>query len=263
MKRLLIALLVIVLLVAGYAFYVEPFWVVVTHHRIEAHVASPFKVMFLTDIHTRGFGRREKRILQAIHDEKPDAILIAGDTIRHDGTYAAVQELYGKLRARRGVWFTRGNWEVAQPPEMGEVEFFRQTKVRWMKNSAVALRPDFWIVGVDDSYRGTPDFERAIKDVPKGVYTVAFFHSPEYFNLVAGRVDLVLAGHTHGGQVKFPLFPPAYCPPGCGPYLSGWYERGGTRLYVSRGIGTSILEVRLGSRPEIAIFTFEPPAQKQ
>ena len=67
-----------------------------------------------------------------------------------------------------------------------------------------------------------------------------------------------LAGHTHGGQIRFPGFPPLWLPSGSGAFASGWYPKGKNRLYVSRGIGVAMPPVRFACRPELAIFGFVP-----
>ncbi len=74
---------------------------------------------------------------------------------------------------------------------------------------------------------------------------------------VAGKYDLAFAGHTHGGQVRLPLVGPLWLPPGSGRFVEGWYEEAGTKMYVSRGVGTSVLPVRLLCAPEIAIFDLD------
>jgi hypothetical protein len=92
------------------------------------------------------------------------------------------------------------------------------------------------------------------------VVRLALFHSPDLFDAVAPKVDLALAGHTHGGQVSLPLLGPPWLPPGSGAYVDGWYQRGAARMHVSRGVGTSILPVRFLCRPEVAVVELIPSA---
>lgn len=246
--------------VIAWATLVEPYWIEVTHHEVHAPIAEKIKIAHLTDLHTLGIGRREKSVLRILESERPDVIVVTGDSIRHDGNYAAVKSLYRMLRAPRGVWLVKGNWENAMPygGSEGEETFYDSTGVRLLTNAAGNIGKGLWLVGIDDFTKGIPDFQKALVGVPASAYRIALFHSPEYFDQIAGRVDLVLAGHTHGGQVRIPGFPPAYCPAGCGTYVSGWYEKNGTRLYISRGVGTSILNIRLNSRPEVAIISIGP-----
>jgi uncharacterized protein len=83
-------------------------------------------------------------------------------------------------------------------------------------------------------------------------------HAPDYFDEIAGRFDLALAGHTHGGQIVLPLLGPLWLPDGGKRYLKGWFTRNGSQLFVSRGIGTSITPARLFARPELAIIQVRP-----
>jgi predicted MPP superfamily phosphohydrolase len=94
--------------------------------------------------------------------------------------------------------------------------------------------------------------------VPADVYRIALFHSPVFFEEAAGSCELALSGHTHGGQVRLPPLGPLWLPPMCGRYVEGWYDLNGSRMYVSRGIGTSILPIRFMCRPELAIITLMP-----
>jgi len=117
------------------------------------------------------------------------------------------------------------------------------------------IRPDVWIAGLDDPSTGTPHLDTALKTVPQGPYVIAAFHAPAFFDDIAGQVPLVLAGHTHGGQVRLPLVPVFWLPHGSGRFLEGWYAERGSRMYVSRGIGTTFLPIRFLCPPELAIIT--------
>jgi predicted MPP superfamily phosphohydrolase len=240
------------------AIWIEPYHIEVTHYEVHAPVSAPLKIAHLTDIHTNGQGRRERRLLQLFADEKPDVIVIAGDTISTlGGSYAEVQELYKQMHAPLGVWVVHGNCENARPLHR-ERAFYEDAGVHLLVNGNHPLRPDVWIVGLDDLPSGTPRLDAALSGVPPGVFTIALFHSPAFFDRAAGHVNLCLAGHTHGGQVRFPFLPPVWLPKGSGKYLEGWYQEDGSKMYVSRGLGMSVLPVRFLSRPEVTFITVEP-----
>lgn len=84
---------------------------------------------------------------------------------------------------------------------------------------------------------------------------IGLFHSPASFDSVAGSWPLALAGHTHGGQIRLPFVKPLWLPEGSGSYVAGWYEGKGSKLYVSRGVGTAMLPLRFLCRPELALIT--------
>lgn len=239
-------------------FFIEPYWIQVTHQEIQGRVSAPLKIADLTDIHTHGMGRRERQLLKILDAEKPDIILITGDTIgTRDGNYAECKRLYESLHAPLGVWVVRGNWENIRPLR-GERAFYQEAGVHFLLNANAAPRPDVRIAGLDDPYTGTARLDTALAGIPQGIYTILLFHSPAYFDRAAGRANLVLAGHTHGGQVLIPFVKPIWLPKGCGRFLSGWYEEKGTKMYVSRGLGTSMLPVRFLCRPEVTFITIQP-----
>jgi hypothetical protein len=252
-------------LAGAWGFGVEPNWIEVTRHRVLAPVDPPLVIAHLTDLHVRRLGRREESLLAHLARERPDAIVVTGDSLidgdplvpereREDEfAYARTGELLDRLRAPLGVWAVRGNWENERRPR-DERAYYDAHGVRLLLNESRELRPGVWLAGIDDP-EGSPDAEAALASIPHGAYAVALFHSPALFDQVAGRVPLALAGHTHGGQVRPPFLRPFWLPSGSGRYLEGWYEAGGSRLYVSRGIGTSVLPVRFLCRPELAILT--------
>jgi predicted MPP superfamily phosphohydrolase len=250
--------------IAAYALFVEPYWIEVTHYEIQGQVAAPLKIAHLTDLHTHGIGRRERRMLEILAEEKPDLIVITGDSLgrlgargSHASNYPECRDVYERLHAPLGVWFVRGNWENWETFH-GERAFYQEAGVHFLLNASERARPDVSIIGIDDPYTGTPKLDAALVNVPVGAYTIALFHSPAYFDRIAGRVNLCLAGHTHGGQVRLPFWKPMWLPKGCGHYVEGWYGEQGSKMYVSRGLGTSVLPVRLLSRPEIAFITIHP-----
>ncbi len=130
-------------------------------------------------------------------------------------------------------------------------------------NRAVHVRgsgADLWFAGVDDLVEGRPNLAAALADVPDRSALVLLAHNPDtWLDPLAARADLVLAGHTHGGQVRLPLLGAAHTQ---GTHLprhqaAGWFQRGQTRLFVSRGLGESI-PLRFGVRPEAALIRLIP-----
>lgn len=237
-------------------FAIEPFAIEVTRHRVTANVTSPLRIAHLTDLHTDGPGRREREVLEILDREKPDVIAVTGDTV-DGGSLEVARPFFARLRAPLGIWVVRGNWENWRSPG-DEAGFYRSTGATFLLNEGRLARPDVFIGGLDDSMSGHSNMAQAFRDAPAGVFRLALFHSPEAFDGAAGRFDLALAGHTHGGQVRVPWLGAPWLPPGSGRYVQGWYTGTNTRMYVSRGVGTSILPVRLFCRPEVAIVTIVP-----
>jgi predicted MPP superfamily phosphohydrolase len=123
------------------------------------------------------------------------------------------------------------------------------------------------VTGVDDDLTGQPDWGKATRGIPSGerLPHIVLQHTPAWRDTLnrafddprARRPLAMLSGHTHGGQADFFGWRPLL-PPGSGPYVSGWYREGERKnavpLYVSRGIGVSVLPLRFGVRPEITVF---------
>jgi hypothetical protein len=140
-------------------------------------------------------------------------------------------------------------------PDAGLRNLARTSDAVLLRNQNRRVREDLWLVGLDDALAGKPELEPAFLGVPKNAPCIALFHSPEFFPKIEGRCFLNLAGHTHGGQIRLPGLGPLWLPPGSGRYIAGWYGTDASKLYVSKGVGTSLLRARLFARPEIAIFT--------
>jgi predicted MPP superfamily phosphohydrolase len=237
-----------------YSFWIEPYWIEVTHCEVKGPFARPIKIAHLTDIHASGLGRREKAMIRLVEAERPDLIVITGDSINVSSDYVGLWEVLTSLHAPLGVWLVRGNhedwWPIAD-----EQRYYQSAGVNLLLNSNAQVTDNLFLVGLDDEFGGRPNLDEAVAGLPESAFTIALFHSPAYFDRLAGHCSLAFAGHTHGGQVQLPIVGALWLPPFSGHYVQGWFERGGTRMFVSRGVGTSILDVRLCCRPEIAIVT--------
>lgn len=261
MRMLVVAAIVLLALASAAgidAFFVEPYRIQVTHYDLQGNVASPLKIMDLSDVHTHGTGRNEKRTFEVLAEEKPDLIVVTGDCLGNAaGDYRPCENFYQHLHAPLGVWVVRGNWENDLPVHH-ERAFYADSGVHFLLNQGAMPRPDFAVIGLDDPSSGTPRLARAMAGISPGIYKIALFHAPGFFARIAGKVNLCIAGHTHGGQVMFPFVHPFWLPKDCDGFVSGWYEEDGTKMYVNRGLGMSDLPVRFDCRPEITIFTIHP-----
>ncbi|MBI2395777.1 MAG: metallophosphoesterase [Deltaproteobacteria bacterium] len=233
---------------------VEPHLLVVSHHARSAPTKR-VRVAHLSDLHTGGFGLRERKLVARVAEERPDLIAITGDTVDEGDLEVArpVLTALAALKPPLGVVAVHGNWEHWRPVRGDARAFYASTGVRFLDNESVKVRDDLWIVGLDDPFAGHADVATAFARVPANVATIALMHAPIGHPAIDGRATIALAGHTHGGQVRVPWFGPLWRPPGSGDYDRGWYE-GKTPLHVSSGSGTSVLRVRFACLPEIAIL---------
>ncbi len=239
------------------ALFIEPNWIEVTHSQVPAPIDRPLKIAHVTDLHSAGLGFRERRLLKLLEREKPDIIVISGDILAPGGSYEQTGEVLSRLRAPLGVWLVRGNWENWHPLE-NEFQYYSKLGVSFLLNSSAQVLPNVWLIGLDDPTYGHADLAATLENVSRETFRIAVFHSPQFFDRSAGRYDLALAGHSHGGQVRIPFLKPLWLPAGIGPYVQGWFAKDGSRMYVSRGIGMTILPMRFFCRPELAIITLTP-----
>jgi predicted MPP superfamily phosphohydrolase len=245
------------LLLYGWAGHVEPDWLEVTRHVVPLKVPRALKVAHLSDLHTVGLWRRERRLVAALDAEKPDLIVITGDTLCQGGNYDQCRPMLERLKAPLGVYMVPGNWEIANPIR-DLPGFFKSCGVRFLRNESVEVTPGLWVVGLDDFALGVPDLKRACAAIPDGATKIVLCHSPGFFDQGHGEYPLAFSGHTHGGQFRLPFLPPLHLPAGCGRFVEGWYDHEGARMYVSRGIGMSGPRFRLLCRPELAIHELVP-----
>jgi predicted MPP superfamily phosphohydrolase len=110
-KFLIIFAAVAGLTVAVDGFLIEPYRIEVTHSSVQAPVTRPLKIAHLSDLHTSGLGRRERKLLLLLEAEHPDVIVITGDTVTWGHHYDKIRQLLSRLNAPLGVWLVRGNWE--------------------------------------------------------------------------------------------------------------------------------------------------------
>lgn len=240
--------------------WIEPFRIQITRFTVPAPVQQAIKIADLTDLHTSGLHRNERKVLAVLAQEQPDVIVITGDTLTGKSKYADylnTAPLLSRLHAPMGVWMVRGNWETFHPRK-DERQLWKSMGVTLLVNQSAQIAPNVWLVGLDEPWTGKPDLAAALKGVPADAYKIALFHSPAYFAKTAGQYQLALAGHSHGGQVRIPFLPPLWLPPGVGQFVEGWFEKNGSRMYVSRGIGMSTLPIRFDCPPELPIITLVP-----
>ena len=232
--------------------------------------AGPLRIVQLSDIHAAGPDMppsRVARIVAQANALQPDAIVITGDfvsdrllkTASYDDSQT-VAPLRG-LRARLGIFAVLGNHDHWRTADHLAAEL-EKVGVVVLTNRAARAGPVL-IAGLDDSLAGAPDPEglaRMLGAMPS-LPTLLITHNPDIFPLLPRSLALVLAGHTHGGQIRLPLIGPLATASAYGRrYLHGLIEENGKRMVVSAGLGVSIIPVRFGVPPEIVLVTLHSKA---
>jgi predicted MPP superfamily phosphohydrolase len=239
----------------------------ITRHEVIIDDLPPrfdgYRIAFLTDTHVASFVRRDfyRQIVAQVQRFGPDAVLLGGDFVtwrRHIPLMAEV--LLSDLRAPDGIFAILGNhdyWagaeEVMKAMSAKGVQFITNRSVR-LSRSGETLP----LIGIDEIYRGTPDVMRAFEGIAPDGPCIAVSHHPDIIDLLGGRrIDLLVCGHTHGGQIRLPFFGALVVPSRHeGEFAAGFHRVGRVLMYVSRGIG-AVPPVRILCRPELATFTLK------
>jgi predicted MPP superfamily phosphohydrolase len=239
--------------------------------------ARPLRVAVVSDLHVgapyHGLARLPSTV-DRINATRPDIICIPGDFVTlgvlggHFAPPEAIARELARLRAPAGVFAVLGNHDrLFNGPRVRDA--LTSAGIRVLEDTAVAVPTPsgaVWVVGVTDYWTGPHDIAAALRAVTDTVAPVLLVtHNPDLFPRVPARVTLTLAGHTHGGQVHLPLIGAPIVPSAYGQrYARGLVVERGRHLFVSTGVGTSDLPVRLGVPPTIFVLTLRgvaPPAR--
>jgi predicted MPP superfamily phosphohydrolase len=176
------------------------------------------------------------------------------DSTRLGDGRARVRDVAGELARLPRAYAVLGNhdWRAAGPA-MGWA--LRQAGVRVLENEAVEVRPGLWVAGIACTRHRFPDVGAALREPPPGAPVLLAVHDPDFFPQVPDRVTLTVSGHLHGGQVNLPLLRRAVLPTEYGErFLAGHVVERGRHLYVSAGLGTAGLPLRLRRPPEVPVL---------
>jgi predicted MPP superfamily phosphohydrolase len=273
-KRVLIVAAVLSVILALHAFVLEPASLQYGFHPVPAppslRAAAPLRIAVIADLHAGspwiGTGKID-RVVASANAVRPDLILLAGDYMVQGvvgGTPMApevfIAHLKG-LKARLGVYAVLGNhdrWESFWPHI---IELFEAAGIRVLEDRTITVMKNgrrLNVTGIRDYATYPHDGADAMATIPAGESAICFTHSPDIFPLLPRQCALTIAGHTHGGQVWFPIVGRMIVPSQYGQrYATGLFSEGGKLLFVSNGIGTSILPVRFHVPPEISVLDME------
>lgn len=221
-----------------------------------------FTILHLSDLHNKEFGKGQKDILGLIRQQKYDIVAVTGDLV--DKRNPRIEPGLDLIRGLKDkpVYFVPGNHEWWSGYEMRDI--LPALGVKVLENKAEKLvigQEHLWLLGVDDPYSRRDDLQLAMKETggeqgPR----LLLAHAPEIFpSAVEEKVDVVLVGHTHGGQVRMPVIG-AVVVPGQGLFPKfdyGIYTKGQTQMIITGGLGESLLPIRFNIPPEIVLVTLK------
>lgn len=248
-------------------FVVEPRMVeiVETTVRVKGLAAGlqGFRICQITDVHHGGAISLEyiEKVVEEANNLAPDLVVLTGDYIDTGKKYMApaIEALSG-LKARCGTIAILGNHDYIHARSYAE-DVIASHGIPLLRNSHMYVEANgaaLCVAGVADLLEDTPDAKEALKGVDPSIPRLLLSHHPDYAeDLPASeRVDLVLSGHTHGGQVRLPFGLAPVVPSNYGQKYSGGLVRlsSATQVYVSRGIGVSLIPVRFNCPPELTLI---------
>ena len=246
------------------SFWYEKFFIEVNEFYMGKATASTrnIKIIQISDLHLRSIGPRHTGLAKLINRIKPELILFTGDVIDRNKYLNLLDEFLVLFDPGIQKTAILGNWECWRVQPLELLKVYQKHQCELIVNHSFRYVFDDTSVSISgmDDLEGNADFNMAMEFYEKTDYHVVMTHCPQHRDIIKGQmkdipIDLVLSGHTHGGQVKlFGIAP--FRPEGSGRYVSGWYREELPHMYVSRGIGTTGIPMRLGSRAEVTVFNF-------
>lgn len=230
-----------------------------------------FRIAQLSDIHIGPYMPAEeiRKYANIANERGADLIALTGDFVTFDpSTQQPVVDALRGLRAPFGVWGCLGNHDAWARVEDSITELFRLVGIRILRGEHVDLRSggdSLNLIGVDfqsaHGFGPSPAVPDLLGDIRGAVdpnrVNILLSHNPDTFDRAAEmRIDLSLAGHTHGGQAALEFISPEIAPSRLvTPYVAGLFRKAGGQLYVNRGLGTIFIPIRLGAPPELTVYT--------
>lgn len=255
MKNIFFIITAIILILAAYSYFIEPNIIKIEKKSFKLNFLKGKKAVHISDLH---FNKKtkEKRvevISEIIKKISPDLIFITGDLIERKEGIAMAKKMVSELSKISPVYIVLGNWDYyvfksnikdfkIELENSGAKVFFNETE-------KIKIGEEEFILSGVDMY--SPKIEKC---------NILLAHSPSIiYQAAENNIDLVLAGHTHGGQVYIPFLTKTILPvpDKIKKFSSGLYNVGKTQIYVNRGLGTSTLPLRFMVPPEITIITFD------
>lgn len=268
--------------ILGYSGLIEPATFTITKSFIiKENPHTTIKFVQLSDLHLNNINGFHKKLTRSVIELKPDFIVITGDSLDTNGNYKILDSFLQLFPHELPKFAILGNWEHWAGFDINLLDtIYRKNNCELLINKTAVFtfqNKHILITGLDDHTASHPGLKIALKNQAPVNNHILLQHSPEFVDMVYDeadcffkesasgteianlkdfKFDVMLSGHTHGGQIApFGIAP--ITPNGSGRYINGWYNECTPRLFVSRGIGTSGIPMRFMSLPEIAFFEME------
>lgn len=260
-KKILILMLIIIILIP-FCLYQNKHLVITTYTYESEKLGAEFdgyRIVQISDLHNAEFGKENKKLLETIRSCSPDIIVITGDLVdsNHTNVERAVAFVEEAVKIAP-VYYVTGNHEYWLDTSENEqmMQGILAAGAYDLDDEAVRIKKgdsSFLLVGLDDQHLSDETLKNLLQE-QKNELSIVLAHEPQYLqNYANAEADLVLTGHAHGGQIRLPFVGGIVAPDqGFLPeYTSGQYNSADTEMIVSRGLGNSIIPVRLFNYPEV------------
>jgi uncharacterized protein len=218
-----------------------------------------FTILHLSDLHSKEYGAGQERLLDLIKRYEFDMVAITGDLVDKDNqqTHPAISLIRGL--PQKPVFFVPGNHEwwsnyaIKASLLAEEVQILENANYKYSRGDE-----HIWIAGVDDPFLQKDNLDQALEGTGDAAPRLLLAHAPDiYPSAMQAGIDLIMVGHTHGGQVRLPLLGAIYVPgKGLFPQFDyGMFFSGLSTLVINGGLGESTLPLRFNNRPEIVLIT--------
>jgi hypothetical protein len=263
---------IIISVVLFYGVAIEPYLLDIRHVTIsDPYLSNILKnkiVVHLSDLHIGHIGKRERKLLEMLHDIQPDYILLTGDYVKWRGDYKEALKFLEKLKAKAGVYAVMGDYDYSNTRQSclfchdirGNI-YTLQEGIHFLRDSSKRVMTEngsFWIGGLERKEQEADMPLRYFSFLKDSQPAIILCHSPMIFDLFHENQHVtILAGDTHGGQIPLPSW--IYKFIGYDKnlrYNNGLFVEGIKKMYVSSGVGTSHIPLRLFRRPEIVLLHF-------
>lgn len=271
-KFLLITTITLTAILVGcypYARYIEPNLLMVNREKLESsRLEAPLKIVFFGDTHLGEFNDNDQldQIVTKINAENADLVIFTGDLIDASGDFTVspdqiIQSL-AKIQATYGKVAVIGNHEYALSDQYNYQDLMNAADFEVLVNDWLDIsKRNVRLLGLDDVYRGSPDLSLTDLALEDG-YNILLTHEPDIVDEInSDAMQLVLAGHTHGGQISLPYLTEKILPANGKKYVKGLFaigSEGQTKLFVTKGTGMTKLPFRFMNVPEIVSIEISP-----
>ncbi|NFT08711.1 metallophosphoesterase, partial [Clostridium botulinum] len=225
------------------------------------------KIAQISDIHLGDYYTIDKleKLVNKVNSQNADIIVFTGDLFDNVSKFedtSKVAPILKKLNAKIGKYAIYGNHDYGGGAKNIYKNVMEDSGFKILVNDQANVKLDsgktISILGLDDALLGNPDVEKTVRNIKESNYNLLLLHEPDLSDkFVSYNIDLILAGHSHGGQVKIPFLGEIVTPPLAEKYKDGLYNlntQRNTQLYVNSGIGNTKMPFRFMNVPEVSIF---------